>query len=88
MSYGFPPRSAQIADLQQKVLDADNEGRLKQRWDNITTMVEAKCALKVLMSEVRHELICVLLNCKLISLKSFQCLENNVILSLLAYLVS
>uniref|UniRef100_A0A8C7WBX8 Kinesin family member 4 n=1 Tax=Oncorhynchus mykiss TaxID=8022 RepID=A0A8C7WBX8_ONCMY len=67
MSYGFPPRSAQIADLQQKVLDADNEGRLKQRWDNITTMVEAKCALKVLMSE-------------LISLKSFQCLENNVIL--------
>uniref|UniRef100_A0A673YXV6 Kinesin family member 4 n=1 Tax=Salmo trutta TaxID=8032 RepID=A0A673YXV6_SALTR len=34
-------RSAQIADLQQKVLDADNEGRLKQRWDNITTIVEA-----------------------------------------------
>uniref|UniRef100_A0A8C7N6Y5 Kinesin family member 4 n=1 Tax=Oncorhynchus kisutch TaxID=8019 RepID=A0A8C7N6Y5_ONCKI len=53
MSHGFPPpRSAQIADLQQKVLDADNEGRLKQRWDNITTMVEAKCALKVLMSEL------------------------------------
>ncbi|XP_035636686.1 chromosome-associated kinesin KIF4-like isoform X1 [Oncorhynchus keta] len=45
-------RSAQIADLQQKVLDADNEGRLKQRWDNITTIVEAKCALKVLMSEL------------------------------------
>uniref|UniRef100_A0A4W5Q7K0 Kinesin family member 4 n=1 Tax=Hucho hucho TaxID=62062 RepID=A0A4W5Q7K0_9TELE len=42
-------RSAQIADLQQKVLDADNEGRLKQRWDNITTIVEAKCALKVLI---------------------------------------
>uniref|UniRef100_A0A4W5MU25 Kinesin-like protein n=1 Tax=Hucho hucho TaxID=62062 RepID=A0A4W5MU25_9TELE len=52
MFHGFPPRSAQIADLQQKVLDADNEGRLKQRWDNITTMVEAKCALKVLMSEL------------------------------------
>uniref|UniRef100_A0A8C7RR17 Kinesin family member 4 n=1 Tax=Oncorhynchus mykiss TaxID=8022 RepID=A0A8C7RR17_ONCMY len=50
--HGFPPRSAQIADLQQKVLDADNEGRLKQRWDNITTIVEAKCALKVLMSEL------------------------------------
>uniref|UniRef100_A0A4W5QGS3 Kinesin family member 4 n=1 Tax=Hucho hucho TaxID=62062 RepID=A0A4W5QGS3_9TELE len=47
--HGFPPRSAQIADLQQKVLDADNEGRLKQRWDNITTIVEAKCALKVLI---------------------------------------
>ncbi|KAM6969998.1 kinesin family member 4 [Aplochiton taeniatus] len=45
-------RSAQIADLQQKVLDADNEGRLKQRWDTITTIVEAKCALKVLMSEL------------------------------------
>ncbi|XP_072518024.1 kinesin family member 4 [Salminus brasiliensis] len=45
-------RSAQIADLQQKVLDADNEGRMKQRWDSITTIVEAKSALKVLMSEV------------------------------------
>lgn len=44
-------RSAQIADLQQKVLDAD-EGRVKQRWDSITTIVEAKTALKVLMSEV------------------------------------
>ncbi|XP_030649696.1 kinesin family member 4 isoform X2 [Chanos chanos] len=45
-------RSAQIADLQQKVLDADNEGRMKQRWDSITTLMEAKCALKVLMAEV------------------------------------
>ncbi|KAL4659685.1 chromosome-associated kinesin KIF4A [Arapaima gigas] len=45
-------RSAQIADLQQKVLDADNEGRVKQRWDNIATIVEAKCALKYLMSEL------------------------------------
>ncbi|XP_067232121.1 kinesin family member 4 isoform X1 [Chanodichthys erythropterus] len=45
-------RSAQIADLQQKVLDADNEGRMKQRWDSITTIVEAKSALKVLMAEV------------------------------------
>ncbi|XP_062867429.1 kinesin family member 4 [Trichomycterus rosablanca] len=45
-------RSAQIADLQQKVLDADNEVRMKQRWDSITTIVEAKSALKVLMSEV------------------------------------
>lgn len=45
-------RSAQIADLQQKVLDADNEGRLKQRWDSITSIVDAKCALKLLMSEV------------------------------------
>ncbi|KAG9351983.1 hypothetical protein JZ751_023234 [Albula glossodonta] len=45
-------RSAQIADLQQKVLDADNDGRMKQRWDTVTTMVEAKCALKFLMSEL------------------------------------
>ncbi|KAB5548625.1 hypothetical protein PHYPO_G00057750 [Pangasianodon hypophthalmus] len=45
-------RSAQIADLQQKVLDADNEGRMKQRWDSVTTIVEAKSALKILMSEV------------------------------------
>uniref|UniRef100_A0A3B3S4F8 Kinesin family member 4 n=1 Tax=Paramormyrops kingsleyae TaxID=1676925 RepID=A0A3B3S4F8_9TELE len=45
-------RSAQIADLQQKVLDADNEGRVKQRWDSITSLPEAKCALKFLMSEL------------------------------------
>nr|XP_055035854.1 chromosome-associated kinesin KIF4A-like isoform X5 [Misgurnus anguillicaudatus] len=45
-------RSAQIADLQQKVLDADNEGRMKQRWDSITTIIEAKSALKILMAEV------------------------------------
>lgn len=45
-------RNAQIADLQQKVLAADSEGRFKQRIDNITSIVEAKCALKVLMSEV------------------------------------
>ena len=25
---------------------------MKQRWDTITTIMEAKCALKVLMSEV------------------------------------
>lgn len=45
-------RNAQIADLQQKVLAADSEGRFKQRIDNITSIVEAKCALKVLMSEL------------------------------------
>ncbi|KAK0136488.1 Chromosome-associated kinesin KIF4 [Merluccius polli] len=44
-------RSAQIADLQQKVLDA-NEGRVKQRWDNINTVVDAKCSLKILMAEL------------------------------------
>uniref|UniRef100_A0AAX7T0D4 Kinesin motor domain-containing protein n=1 Tax=Astatotilapia calliptera TaxID=8154 RepID=A0AAX7T0D4_ASTCA len=45
-------RNAQIADLQQKVLAADSEGRFKQRIDNITSIVETKCALKVLMSEL------------------------------------
>uniref|UniRef100_H3CZM4 Kinesin family member 4 n=1 Tax=Tetraodon nigroviridis TaxID=99883 RepID=H3CZM4_TETNG len=45
-------RNAQIADLQQKVLVADSEGRLKQRIDGITSIVEAKCALKLLMTEV------------------------------------
>ncbi|XP_041808207.1 kinesin family member 4 isoform X2 [Chelmon rostratus] len=45
-------RNAQIADLQQKVLVADSEGRLKQRIDGITSIVDAKSALKVLMSEL------------------------------------
>ncbi|XP_044078155.1 kinesin family member 4 isoform X2 [Siniperca chuatsi] len=45
-------RNAQIADLQQKVVVADSEGRLKQRIDSITSIVDAKCALKVLMSEL------------------------------------
>ncbi|XP_055004481.1 LOW QUALITY PROTEIN: kinesin family member 4 [Boleophthalmus pectinirostris] len=45
-------RNAQIADLQQKVLVADSEGRWKQRIDSITSIAEAKCALKVLMSEL------------------------------------
>ncbi|XP_030602482.1 chromosome-associated kinesin KIF4-like isoform X2 [Archocentrus centrarchus] len=45
-------RNAQIADLQQKVLAADSEGRFKQRIDTITSITEAKCALKVLMSEL------------------------------------
>ncbi|XP_034539616.1 kinesin family member 4 [Notolabrus celidotus] len=45
-------RNAQIADLQQKVLVADGEGRLKQRVDSITSIVDAKCALRVAMSEL------------------------------------
>ncbi|KAG8008289.1 Chromosome-associated kinesin KIF4 [Nibea albiflora] len=45
-------RNAQIADLQQKVLVADSESRLKQRVDGITSIVEAKYGLKVLMSEL------------------------------------
>lgn len=46
------PRNAQIADLQQKVLVADSEGRLKQRLDTITSIVDAKSVLKALMTEV------------------------------------
>ncbi|XP_056395573.1 chromosome-associated kinesin KIF4A [Hyla sarda] len=46
-------RSAQIADLQQKLLDANSEeDRVKQRWETITNIMEAKCALKYLMAEV------------------------------------
>uniref|UniRef100_A0A8C4V5D0 Kinesin family member 4A n=1 Tax=Falco tinnunculus TaxID=100819 RepID=A0A8C4V5D0_FALTI len=45
-------RSAQIADLQQKLLDADNADRAKQCWDTIATILEAKCALKYLLGEL------------------------------------
>uniref|UniRef100_A0A663EZ44 Kinesin family member 4A n=1 Tax=Aquila chrysaetos chrysaetos TaxID=223781 RepID=A0A663EZ44_AQUCH len=45
-------RSAQIADLQQKLLDADNGDRTKQRWDSIATILEAKCGLKYLLGEL------------------------------------
>uniref|UniRef100_A0A672IDH5 Kinesin family member 4 n=1 Tax=Salarias fasciatus TaxID=181472 RepID=A0A672IDH5_SALFA len=45
-------RNAQIADLQQKVLMADSESRLKQRVDGLSSIVEAKCALRLLVSEV------------------------------------
>ncbi|XP_021508896.1 chromosome-associated kinesin KIF4A-like [Meriones unguiculatus] len=45
-------RSAQIADLQQKLLDAESEDRSKRRWENIATALEAKCALKYLVGEV------------------------------------
>lgn len=45
-------RSAQIADLQQKLLDAESEDRPKQRWENIATILEAKCALKYLIAEL------------------------------------
>lgn len=48
----LPWRSAQIADLQQKLLDAESEDRPKQRWENIATILEAKCALKYLIGEV------------------------------------
>ncbi|XP_065702619.1 chromosome-associated kinesin KIF4 isoform X2 [Patagioenas fasciata] len=45
-------RSAQIADLQQKLLDADSGDQAKQRWGSIATILEAKCALKYLLGEL------------------------------------
>ncbi|NWZ42350.1 KIF4A protein, partial [Brachypodius atriceps] len=44
--------SAQIADLQQKLLDADNGDQAKQCWDSIATILEARCALKYLLGEL------------------------------------
>ncbi|XP_049975617.1 chromosome-associated kinesin KIF4A isoform X3 [Alexandromys fortis] len=45
-------RNAQIADLQQKLLDAESEDRPKKRWENIATILEAKCAIKYLIGEL------------------------------------
>lgn len=41
-------RSAQISDLQQKIIDSDQENKSKTRWDTIQSMIDAKCALKKL----------------------------------------
>lgn len=51
----LPHRNAQIADLQQKVLVADGEGRLKQRVDSLTSIIDAKSAVRVLMAEVKKK---------------------------------
>ncbi|KAL1790902.1 chromosome-associated kinesin KIF4A [Sigmodon hispidus] len=45
-------RSAQIADLQQKLLDVESEDRSKRHCENIATILEAKCALKYLLGEL------------------------------------
>ncbi|PNF43510.1 hypothetical protein B7P43_G09319 [Cryptotermes secundus] len=39
-------RNAQIADLQQKIIDSDQENKAKTRWDTIQSMADAKCAFK------------------------------------------
>lgn len=41
-------RSAQIADINQKILDSDQENKAKTRWESIQSMVDAKYALKYL----------------------------------------
>ncbi|XP_026545424.1 chromosome-associated kinesin KIF4A [Notechis scutatus] len=45
-------RSAQIADLQQKLLDAETGDLTKHRWENIATISETKCAIKYLIGEL------------------------------------
>uniref|UniRef100_A0A4W3I567 Kinesin family member 4B n=1 Tax=Callorhinchus milii TaxID=7868 RepID=A0A4W3I567_CALMI len=45
-------RSAQIADLQQKLMDAANEEKQKNCWESMTTMSEVKCGVKWLMGEL------------------------------------
>ncbi|CAH2315591.1 chromosome-associated kinesin KIF4A [Pelobates cultripes] len=63
-------RSAQIADLQQKLLDAGNEEeKAKQRWETISNIMEAKCALKYLMGE--------LVSCKIEVSKLDSSLKHN-----------
>ncbi|XP_072930096.1 chromosome-associated kinesin KIF4 isoform X4 [Epargyreus clarus] len=41
-------RKAQISDLQQKIITADQENKSRTQWDNIQSMLEAKVALKCL----------------------------------------
>ncbi|XP_063367282.1 chromosome-associated kinesin KIF4 [Cydia amplana] len=41
-------RKAQISDLQQKILTADQENKSRTQWDNVQSMLEAKVALKCL----------------------------------------
>nr|XP_056719618.1 chromosome-associated kinesin KIF4-like [Euleptes europaea] len=45
-------RSAQIADLQQKLLEAESGDHKKRRWESIATIPEAKCAIKHLIGEL------------------------------------
>lgn len=51
-------RSAQIADLQQKILDSDQENKSNTRWDVIQSMADAKAALKHvfnLVADIRRD---------------------------------
>ncbi|XP_071502973.1 chromosome-associated kinesin KIF4A-like [Diadema antillarum] len=43
-------RNAQISDLQQKIMDADHDEKSQaNKWQHITSMLEAKCGIKWLM---------------------------------------
>ena len=53
-------RNAQIADLQQKILDSDQENKSNTRWDVVQSMADAKAALKHvfnLVADIRREAI-------------------------------
>ncbi|KAK6625174.1 hypothetical protein RUM43_005465 [Polyplax serrata] len=53
-------RNAQIADLQQKILDSDQENKSNTRWDAIQSMADAKAALKHvfnLAADIRRDAI-------------------------------
>ncbi|XP_044738914.1 chromosome-associated kinesin KIF4-like [Chrysoperla carnea] len=53
-------RDAQIADMQQKIKDSDQENKSNTRWDMVQSMVDAKCALKLLFelaAEAKKELL-------------------------------
>ncbi|XP_061437595.1 chromosome-associated kinesin KIF4-like isoform X1 [Lethenteron reissneri] len=51
-------RSAQIADLQQKLLGVSSEERGRPRWDAIATIMEAKCALRWLLDQLVAARVC------------------------------
>lgn len=51
LDHEIETRNVQITDLQQKLMEIDCEEKQKHRWDNLNTMVEAKCALKWLFQQ-------------------------------------
>ncbi|XP_039282809.1 chromosome-associated kinesin KIF4 [Nilaparvata lugens] len=54
-------RSTQIADMQQKIMDSNEENKSKSNFDQLHTMGEAKCAIKhlfTLAAEAKKESAC------------------------------
>ncbi|GAB1869940.1 Chromosome-associated kinesin KIF4 [Camponotus japonicus] len=48
-------RNAQIADLQQKILESDQESRANTRWNMIHTTADAKVAFKTLFNIITQD---------------------------------
>ncbi|XP_072748059.1 chromosome-associated kinesin KIF4 [Anoplolepis gracilipes] len=48
-------RNAQIADLQQKILESDQETRANTRWNTIHTIADAKVAFKTLFHIISQD---------------------------------